>query len=117
MTSNATPNTSDPRSWANGSIETPDTPTVYVCMHRSCRERGAAETLQAFAEKVPDGVCAAASTCMGQCSSGPTVRVSADEMWYYGIKPEDVDAIVEQHIVGGEPIASKLNPRLHRYYR
>jgi (2Fe-2S) ferredoxin len=101
---------------ADGSSEMPTTPTVYVCQHRSCRDRGSESTLATFMAHLPEGTIAAASRCMGQCSSGPTVRIAADETWYCRIYAEDVETIIDQHLLGGEPVAAKLNSRLHRTF-
>jgi (2Fe-2S) ferredoxin len=53
---------------------------------------------------------------MGQCSSGPTVRVATDETWYCRVQAEDVQTIIDQHLLGGEPVTAKLNSRLHRTF-
>ncbi len=118
MTNPSTPNhtTIETTHLADGSSEMPTTPTVYVCQHRSCHDRGSEQTLAAFMTHLPDGTIAVASRCMGQCSSGPTVRIAADEIWYCRVQTEDVATIVDQHILGGEPVTAKLNPRLHRTF-
>lgn len=85
-----------------------------VCQHRSCLLSGSAEVLVAFqSAEVPLGVTVVASECLGQCSSGPTVRIIPEETWYYRVHPDDVPVIVEQHLKGGKPIEDKLNPRIH----
>lgn len=92
---------------------------VRVCQHQSCQRNNAAEVLKAFenayfkAEEQIGDVSIMSSGCMGQCSTGPTVRVTPDEIWYCRVKPEDVEAIVKQHLVGGEPVDRLLNPRIH----
>lgn len=97
--------------------ETPDTPTIYVCQHRSCQENGSAETLEAFQAADLDGVVVRECGCLGQCSTGPSVRVTEDETWYWQVKAKDVPRIVAEHIQGGEPVSDKLNTRIHmRFY-
>lgn len=86
---------------------------VTVCQHTSCQRNGSAEVLQAFRAHRHPGFSASPSGCLGQCSSGPTVRVSPDEIWYCRIKPSDVPVIVQQHLIGGEPVEAKLHPRIH----
>lgn len=86
---------------------------VMVCQHQSCLRNGSAEVLQAFQENKVPGVTVSPSGCMGQCSSGPTVRVTPDEIWYCRVKTSDVPVIVEQHLIGGEPVEAKLHPRIH----
>ncbi|MDY6939534.1 MAG: (2Fe-2S) ferredoxin domain-containing protein [Cyanobacteriota bacterium] len=86
---------------------------ILVCQHRSCLGQGSAQTLDAFEKEAPSEFAVEGSECMGQCSSGPTVRVTSDETWYCQVKPEDVPEIVERHLKGGQPVDRKLNPRIH----
>ena len=44
---------------------------------------------------------------------GATVRVLPDEIWYCRVKPENVEAIVEQHLKQCEPVKALLHPRFH----
>lgn len=95
---------------------------VMICQHQSCERNNAAEVLKAFETanlKAGDGIPPVriiSTGCMGQCSTGPTVRVTPDEIWYYRVKPEDVGAIVEEHLVGDKPVDRLLNPRIHRSF-
>lgn len=91
----------------------PEPRCVLICQNRSCLNNGSAEVLAAFQAAELPGVEVEGSPCLGQCSSGPTVRVVFDETWYCRVKPEDVPAIVEQHLLGGIPLEAKLNPRIH----
>ena len=43
------------------------------------------------------------SQCLDQCEHGPTVVVYPEQVWYGFVRPEDVEEIVDQHIVGNEP--------------
>ena len=42
--------------------------------------------------------------CMGPCSIGPVVVVYPEGVWYCKVKPEDVDEILDSHIVGGKKV-------------
>lgn len=42
--------------------------------------------------------------CFGLCARGPIVVVYPDGSFYQHVKPEDVEEIVSQHIVGGKPV-------------
>lgn len=88
-------------------------PCIYVCQNRSCELNGSAKTLQAFQDANPKGVVVQGCGCLGQCSTGPSVRVTQDETWYWQVQPEDVPKILEQHLKGGEPVQEKLNTRIH----
>jgi len=89
---------------------------VFVCQYTNCLHNGSAEVLEAFqAHPVPD-VAVVATSCLGQCSTGPTVIVSPDETWYCRVKPTDVPTIVEQHLIGNKPVTALLHPRFHPKY-
>ena len=45
------------------------------------------------------------SGCLDQCGFGPMIVVYPDNVWYAGVTPEDVDEIVQSHIIGGVPVA------------
>jgi (2Fe-2S) ferredoxin len=49
-------------------------------------------------------VRANASGCLDQCEHGPTVVVYPEAVWYGGVGPDDVEEIVESHLVGGVPV-------------
>ena len=50
------------------------------------------------------------SGCLDQCEHGPTVVVYPDAIWYGRVKPEDAEAIVEEHLVGGRPVERLVLP-------
>ncbi|MCT7950070.1 (2Fe-2S) ferredoxin domain-containing protein [Ancylothrix sp. C2] len=94
--------------------EQPQERCVMVCQHTSCQRNGSAEVLKQFQNQNIPGVTITASGCMGQCSTGPTVRVTPDEIWYYRVLPPDIPQIVQQHLIEGEPVQNKLHPRIHQ---
>ena len=48
--------------------------------------------------------------CLDQCELGPTVVVYPEAVWYGHVQPEDVDEIIETHIVGGQPVERLVIP-------
>jgi (2Fe-2S) ferredoxin len=86
---------------------------VFVCQYQNCLERGSAEVLAAFLAHPVPGVTTIGAGCQGQCNLGVTVHLLPDEVWYCRVKPEQVEAIVTQHLQGGEPVQEFLHPRLH----
>ena len=42
--------------------------------------------------------------CLDLCELGPTVVVYPEQVWYARVRLEDVEEIIERHIVGGEPV-------------
>jgi (2Fe-2S) ferredoxin len=98
---------------------------VFVCTNRrppddprgSCAATGAEAVLAAFKREVAarglnadGGVRANASGCLGTCAQGVSVVVYPAGVWYAHVVPEDVPAIVEQHLVGGAPVARLRMP-------
>jgi (2Fe-2S) ferredoxin len=45
-----------------------------------------------------------AAGCLDQCARGVTVVVYPEQVWYEKVRPEDVEEIVDQHLVGGVPV-------------
>ncbi len=48
------------------------------------------------------------SGCLAQCGHGPMVVVYPDNVWYAGVRVEDVPEIVEEHLVHGRPVQRLL---------
>lgn len=45
-----------------------------------------------------------AAGCLDQCEHGPTVVVYPEAVWYGGVTADDVEEIVESHLVNGSPV-------------
>jgi (2Fe-2S) ferredoxin len=50
------------------------------------------------------------SGCLDQCEIGPTVVVYPEAVWYGHVTPEDVDEIIDSHIIGGRPVERLIIP-------
>jgi (2Fe-2S) ferredoxin len=50
------------------------------------------------------------SGCLEQCEHGPTVVVYPDAVWYGRVTPNDVEEIIDAHIVGGKPVTRLVLP-------
>ncbi len=48
--------------------------------------------------------------CMDQCEHGPTVVVYPEAVWYGHVTKNDVDEIVDSHIVGNKPVERLIIP-------
>ena len=51
--------------------------------------------------------------CLDQCARGVTCVVYPENVWYGGVTLDDVDEIVERHLVGGEPVERLVIPHEH----
>ena len=74
-----------------------------------CAAKGGAEVAQALKSKLYERgfkriVRANKAYCLDQCSRGVTVVVYPEGVWYGGVTVDDVDEIIERHIIAGEPV-------------
>ncbi|MGD1856749.1 MAG: ferredoxin [Leptolyngbyaceae cyanobacterium] len=99
------------------SAATPKRQFIQVCQYRSCRRFQSAAVLAAFKQYAGADLMVSASSCLGQCGSGPTVRVAPDNVWYCRVLPQDVATVIEQHIHQGKPVKRLLHPRFHPDYQ
>jgi (2Fe-2S) ferredoxin len=44
------------------------------------------------------------SGCFSQCGNGPMIVVYPEDVWYAGVRVEDLPEIVQSHLVGGKPV-------------
>lgn len=86
-----------------------------MCQNRTCRKQSAAKVLVAFQKLSGAEIEVVASSCLGQCGSGPMVLVLPEEVWYSGVSESEVAAISEQHLRGGKPIEAMLYRKFHRH--
>ena len=84
---------------------------VFVCTSgEDCPTRGDVEAHVKFlrAEALRAGlktdVRINKAGCFSQCGHGPMIVVYPDDVWYAGVKPEDLKEIFESHILGGKPV-------------
>lgn len=81
----------------------------------SCGQRGAAGLVDAFSKglisrNLMNNVSLVPTMCLGPCQAGANVLVFPGAHMYMDVKADDVDQIIEKHLVSGEPVAEKLAP-------
>ena len=96
-------------------------PWMAVCMGTGCMSSASAELRQALREELDkhslgEQVEVRRTGCFGFCEQGPIVVVHPGEIFYTQVKPRDVKAIVEEHILDGRWVERLLVQwRLHSW--
>src|SRR5438094_794571 len=89
---------------------------VFICTNRRdpgnpkgcCADKGSEAVRDEFKRLLHEGglkgrIRANAAGCLDQCARGVTVVVYPEQVWYGGVKVDDVADIVRDHLVGGVP--------------
>lgn len=90
---------------------------VFVCRGPRCTARGGEDTSNALilammrADLGDDDVLVTQTGCQFPCNHAPVVSVQPDDVWYGAVRPGDVEAIVADHLVGGQPLTRLRLPR------
>ncbi|MFA9459608.1 (2Fe-2S) ferredoxin domain-containing protein [Thiohalorhabdus sp. Cl-TMA] len=77
-----------------------------------CNSDGRAGELRQYAKdragewglKKPGGVRVNQAGCLGRCSEGPCMVIYPEGIWYRYQSAEDIDEILFEHIMNGEPV-------------
>lgn len=90
---------------------------VFICTNRrpdtdprgSCAAKGSEEVREAFKvalkqRGVGKQIRANAAGCLDMCAQGCSVVVYPEGVWYGHVTVQDVDEIVDRHLLGGEPV-------------
>jgi len=82
---------------------------VMVCAGTGCTSSNSEKIISEFKNLVEknglsDRVEVVRTGCFGLCAKGPIVFVHPDNCMYTMVKPEDVQEIVEEHLIKGTPV-------------
>lgn len=90
---------------------------VFFCCNqrekgsRCCNEQGASELrdyakkrVKALGQSGEGKVRINMAGCLDRCDEGPVLVVYPDEVWYTYVDRDDIDEIVEEHLVNGRPV-------------
>ena len=81
---------------------------ILVCGGTGCTSNHSLDVVKAFETHLKehglqDDVKIIQTGCLGLCAKGPVVGVPPGSVYYEEVDPEKVEAIVNEHIVGGVP--------------
>jgi (2Fe-2S) ferredoxin len=90
---------------------------VFVCSQNRpaghprgcCSQKGGNDLIQAFWKELQqrqlfDQIAITYSGCLGPCDTGPNVIVYPDGVMYSQVTKDDVAAIFDEHLLGGQPV-------------
>jgi len=94
---------------------------VFFCTNQresgeQCCEQCNATAIRAYAkDKIKElGLSGAGKVrintagCLNRCELGPVIVVYPEETWYSYLDREDIDEIIEKHLIGGEIVERLL---------
>jgi len=90
---------------------------LLVCTGPRCTENGEAQALfDQLGEKfkaagIDQGELRVKRTrtqCFATCKSGPIMCVQPDGVWYYNVNEANLQRIIDEHFVGGQPVAELI---------
>lgn len=93
---------------------------MLVCVGPRCSKEGESQRLfETLGEKfraagVDSGALRVKRTrahCFATCKGGPVLCIQPDGIWYYNVTEANLDRIIEQHLVAGEPVEELIYHR------
>lgn len=91
-------------------LDAPYKRQLFVCTYGAWCQLDGAEKVRAELKRLTkeaglaDEIRVTKSGCFGQCGHGPNIVVWPENVWYAGVKPEDVPELVESHVKNGKPV-------------
>jgi len=96
---------------------------ILVCTHSrpdddpkgSCRQHGANPVAEKFADEFGERelwgrMKLNTTSCMGTCEHGPTVLIYPEGVMYGKVTADDVDKIIDQHLLNDQPVEELKMP-------
>lgn len=72
-------------------------------MRDYCKDR-----VKALCDKIPENVRINSAGCLDRCDKGPVMVIYPEATWYTYIDQEDIDEIIDSHLVQGKIVERLL---------
>ena len=90
---------------------------IFICENKRppenpkgcCSDKGSSEIRELFKKRlhelgIKSKIRANSAGCLDACEFGPTVVVYPEQIWYGGVKTDDVEEIIQRHLIGNKPV-------------
>lgn len=93
---------------------------IFICINqrtgtdrKSCGEAQGLKLVELFKKglkdrNLPIKVRAQRAGCLDVCDYGPTLVIYPEGVFYVGVQPEDVDEIIDEHVLNNRPVQRLL---------
>ena len=87
---------------------------LLICVNSECVAQGSAALVAELRQKLKHRdldltIQTTKTSCLRRCGDGPLLVVYPDGVWYRGVRPQDLDEIVDQHLCAGRPVGRLLD--------